>query len=118
MRLTAVLVLLLTIPWGACTKREGGSAGGGGAPQAVDLVAKGRVVYQSNCTACHHSDPTKNGPLGPEIAGSSLELLTARIMKAEYPPGYKPKRDTRQMAAIPQLQADIPAIHAYLSSLK
>jgi mono/diheme cytochrome c family protein len=116
MRSAAVLVLLLAL--GACTKREGGNAGGGGAPQAVDLVAKGRVVYQSNCTACHHSDPTKNGPLGPEIAASSLELLTARIMKAEYPPGYKPKRDTRQMAAIPQLQADIPAIHAYLSSLK
>jgi mono/diheme cytochrome c family protein len=113
MKLAAVLVLLICLC--ACTKREGGGAGGGGAPQTADLIAKGRVSYQSNCTACHNSDPTKNGPLGPPVAGSSLELLTARIMKAEYPAGYKPKRDTRQMAAIPQLQGDIPAIHAFLN---
>jgi mono/diheme cytochrome c family protein len=80
------------------------------------LISKGRTVYQTSCTACHHSNPKKSGTLGPDVYGSSLELLSARILKAEYPPGYTPKRSTQSMAALPHLAKDLPGLHAYLNS--
>jgi len=71
----------------------------------------------ANCTACHSPDPTRDGTMGPAIAGSSPELVEARVVRAEYPPGYTPKRDTKLMPAQPFLKADVPAIAAYLGSL-
>ncbi len=82
------------------------------------LEQKGKSVYLSNCIACHNPNPTLAGSVGPEVSHSSLELLTARIMKAEYPPNYKPKRQSNLMPAMPELQNDIPALHAYLNSFK
>ena len=76
----------------------------------------GRQVYVRNCASCHNVDPTRAGVLGPEIAGSSRELIEARVMRAEYPPGYTPKRDTRQMAPLPHLKEWIPALTAYLNA--
>jgi hypothetical protein len=32
-----------------------------------------------------------------------------------YPPGYKPKRDTRMMTPFPQLEGDIDDLAAYLN---
>ena len=91
-----------------------------GPPPAPDspsaLSARGKLVYQATCTACHSSDPTKAGSLGPEIWGSSLELLEARILRSEYPKGYTPKRNTHIMQPLPQVQKDIPALQAYLNS--
>lgn len=78
---------------------------------------RGKSVFLSNCIACHNTDPSKDGSLGPAISGSSLELITARVMKASYPPGYKPKRTTTAMPELPHLEPDIPAIHAYLNNL-
>lgn len=80
------------------------------------LVDKGRAVYLSNCIACHNPDPTLNGAIGPNVYGSSIELLEARILHAKYPDGYKPKRETAQMPAFPELKNEIPAIHAFLNS--
>lgn len=80
------------------------------------LVDKGRAVYLSNCIACHNPDPTLNGAIGPNVHGSSIELLEARILHAKYPDGYKPKRETAQMPAFPELKNEIPAIHAFLNS--
>lgn len=79
------------------------------------LVERGRRVYQSNCIACHAPDPSVSGALGPDIAGSSRALIEARVLRAEYPPGYKPKRDTKIMIALPHLANDIDALYAYLS---
>lgn len=81
-----------------------------------DLANKGKLVYLSTCIACHHVDPTKDGSIGPAVANSSLELITARIMKASYPPGYKPKRTTTAMPEFPHLEPDIKALHAYLNN--
>jgi len=78
---------------------------------------RGKLVYAANCTACHNADPAKDGTIGPAIAGSSLELVRARVMKAEYPPGYTPKRDSHLMPAQPFLSADVPDLAAYLGSL-
>lgn len=63
-------------------------------------------------------NPRVDGAVGPAVAESSLELLEARIMNAKYPENYKPKRETKQMLALPQFQNDLPAIHAYLNALK
>jgi len=81
------------------------------------LSSRGKNVYMANCVACHHSNPKLMGNIGPEVWGSSLELLEARILKAEYPSGYKPKRKTKAMTPLLQLKNEIPALHAYLNAL-
>lgn len=80
------------------------------------LESHGKAVYMSNCIACHNPNPTLVGSVGPDIAGSSLELITARVMYQSYPPGYKPKRTTGLMPALPFLEKDLPALHAYLNT--
>lgn len=83
----------------------------------AELIEAGRAVYNGNCIACHGIDPTQDGALGPAVAGASLELLEARIVRAEYPPGYEPKRDSRVMVALPHLEPKLPELAAYLASL-
>lgn len=80
------------------------------------LEKRGEAVYTSNCISCHNVDPRQEGSLGPAVAGSSAELIYARVMKQSYPPGYKPKRDSHLMPALPFVEKDIPALEAYLKS--
>lgn len=75
---------------------------------------RGRQVYSSQCTACHAFDPSQAGAVGPEVKGSSRELLEAKVLRGTYPPGYKPKRPTSVMPPQPQVAADLPALAAYL----
>jgi len=75
---------------------------------------RGRTVYTGQCTACHAFDPSQPGPVGPEIKGSSRELLEAKVLRGAYPAGYKPKRPTSVMPPQPQVAGDIPALAAYL----
>jgi len=86
----------------------------GGGESAVE---RGKRVYAANCTACHNPDPARDGTVGPAIAGSSLELVRARVLKAQYPPGYTPKRDSQLMPAQPFLAPEVPDLAAYLGSL-
>ena len=86
-----------------------GACAGDGSP-----TARGKQVYFSQCIACHNSDPSKNGPLGPAIKGSSRELIEARVLRGEYPLGYKPKRGTAIMKPMPQLAPAIPDLTAFL----
>ncbi|MBI2553322.1 MAG: cytochrome c, partial [Candidatus Rokubacteria bacterium] len=96
------LALLLAVGLAACA--------GDGSP-----AGRGRNVYLAQCsTACHNSDPSKDGPLGPAIKGSSRELLEARVLRGAYPPGYKPKRGTAVMQPMPQLTASIDDLAAFL----
>ena len=83
-------------------------------PTAAELAKAGRSVYLSNCIACHNVDPGREGALGPPVTGASLELLEARLVRGEYPPGYTPKRPTRAMVPMPFLAKQIPALAAYL----
>ncbi len=78
--------------------------------------ARGRGIYLANCTACHNSDPSRDGSVGPAIKGSSLELIEARVLRASYPPGYTPKRQTKLMPAQPYLKSAIPDLAAFLNS--
>jgi mono/diheme cytochrome c family protein len=100
----------------ACTKKSPETP----AAQMTEaqLAERGKSIYLSNCTACHNVDPTKDGSVGPALAGSSTALVEARVMKAAYPEGYKPKRETRVMVALPHLEKEIPALGAYLSSVQ
>ena len=83
----------------------------------AEMIEAGRGVYNGNCTACHASNPAMDGALGPAVAGSSPELLEARVLHGEYPEGYTPKRKTRVMVALPHLEPKLPELAAYLGSL-
>ena len=79
-----------------------------------DPAARGEQVYLAECTACHNSDPAKDGPVGPAIKGSSQKLLEARILRASYPPGYTPKRTTAIMPPQPKFAAKISDLATFL----
>ena len=83
-----------------------------------EQALRGESIYKNVCIACHAPDPTQDGPLGPAIAGSSLELLRARVVRGEYPPGYQPKRPTLSMPSFPYLEEDLPALEAYLNEAR
>lgn len=86
--------------------------------QVDPLFKKGQQSYQANCIACHHPNPELDGSIAPAVAGSSKELLEARILRAEYPAGYTPKRDSKVMVAMPQLSNDIEALFIFLNKRK
>ncbi len=85
----------------------------GPAPSAGD-PARGRQVWMANCVACHNPDPARDGTLGPAVKGASPALLEARLLRAEYPPGYKAKRETKVMPPRPDLAPAISDLAAYL----
>ena len=75
---------------------------------------RGKKVYFAHCIACHHVDPAKSGPIGPELKGSPRALVDARVLRVEYPPGYQPKRSTTLMKPMPELAGDIDALVEFL----
>lgn len=83
-------------------------------PALDPLAARGREVYLAHCTACHNPDPSRIGPVGPAVKGSSRVLLEARVMRAAYPEGYTPKRTTHTMVALPDLAPELDALAAFL----
>jgi len=76
---------------------------------------RGRAVFLANCIACHNNDPSKDGSIGPAIAGSSKELIEARVLSTSYPANYKPKRPTKVMPQFPFLKEELPYLAAYLA---
>ena len=106
MRIEAALLVVLVSASSACKP-----------PGEETAVERGRRVYVANCVACHNPDPAKEGTLGPAVAGSSFALVEARVLRAEYPPGYTPKRPSALMPAQPFLKKDLPDLAAYLESV-
>jgi mono/diheme cytochrome c family protein len=94
----------------ACSDRAGQHA-------LSPLAEQGRRTYQSVCIVCHNGDPTQDGAAGPAIAGSSRELLEARVLRGEYPPGYTPKRPGAAMPRFEYLADQIDALAAYLAEV-
>jgi len=88
----------------------GGCGNGGGDA----LVARGRQVYLAQCIQCHNANPAIPGPVGPAVKGAARELLDAKVVRGEYPPGYRPQRPTKVMPPQPTLAPDISALAAYL----
>jgi mono/diheme cytochrome c family protein len=92
------------------------AAVGAGCTQAPTdpLAERGRQVYLAQCIQCHNPDPSRDGAIGPAVKGSSRELLEAKVLRATYPPGVKPKRPTAVMPPQPAVAPEIPALAAYL----
>ena len=105
-------------PTGAAQEAANDSPGGNDGNGPKDLIARGERVYNVNCIACHHRDPRQDGGLGPPVAGASRELLEARVLRAEYPPGYTPKQDTRLMVPLKHLEPEIEALTAFLATFE
>ena len=106
--LAAFLAACILQVWTACNKKE--------APGGDTDVATGRAIFMSHCIACHNVDPSRDGSLGPAIKGSSLELVQARVMRGEYPPGYTPKRASHIMVKLPLTEEDVAKIHKFLNA--
>ncbi len=102
-----IFVLLITVAATGCQNSK---------PAAVDPLARGRVLYTTNCAVCHNADPNLPGTLGPPIAGSSRELVEARVLHAAYPSGYKPKRTSHVMQPLPWLAPNIDDLTAFLDA--
>lgn len=90
--------------------------GGGGGTASEEAVNRGRVVWVTRCTSCHASDPRRAGPLGPPVAGSPRALVEARVVRAEYPQGYTPKRSTTLMVAMPDLAGSVDDLTTFLGA--
>jgi mono/diheme cytochrome c family protein len=114
MLLFSFIALACALAMTACTKK---SAPAVTEMTADQLVSRGKSIYISNCISCHNVDPSKAGSVGPEVAGSSLALIEARVLRAEYPKDYHPKRETRVMVALPHLKNELQPLAAYLTSL-
>ena len=86
------------------------------------LIDKGRRVYMSNCIQCHNKDPNLKGPLGPELIDAPLEIMQVKVVTGRYPEvlpkGFVPKRKTKAMRALPKLKDDVPALYAWIQSMK
>ena len=82
--------------------------------QLSPSAERGRQIYLSQCVSCHGPDPAQAGPIGPQIKGSSKELLEAKVLTGAYPPGYAPKRPTSVMLPLPALAPDVPALADFL----
>jgi mono/diheme cytochrome c family protein len=109
--ITIFLLASWAITISACSKDSDRSSRSGNSDWE-----RGRAVYVANCVACHNTDPSKDGPIGPAIQGSPKELVESRVLRTDYPPGYKPKRNTKVMPTFPFLKNDIPYLTAYLSN--
>jgi len=88
----------------------GGCSESGLSPSAE----RGRQVYLAHCIACHNTDPSQAGAVGPPLRGSSRALLEAKVLNGTYPPGYTPKRPTKVMVPIPAVAPDIGVLADYL----
>ncbi len=118
-RLTVFVLLVLLAVGAACEPAATPAEPEIPVPRLPDkplaLGVRGRQIYMSNCIACHNPDPNRPGALGPDIAGSSRELVEARVLRNEYPEGYRPKRETRVMIPLPHLEPEIDALVAFLA---
>ncbi len=74
-------------------------------PPLSPLAAEGKQIYAAQCTACHDSNPSRVGSLGPAVAGSSADLLdvegapggvSARVLLRTGVPGDDPDASSRR----------------------
>ncbi len=91
---------------------------GCGRDEPANAVERGRRLYLTHCSTCHHANPRLAGAQGPELADSSRAVVEAKVLRNTYPPGYTPRRNTNAMVPLPQLAPDIDDIAAYLASVR
>jgi mono/diheme cytochrome c family protein len=105
-----LVIVLAAVGLSACSKDSDPASQASNDPD----WERGRAVYIANCVACHNSDPSRDGPIGPALKGSDPELIETRVLTSKYPPNYKPKRPTQVMPQFPFLKSEIPYLAAYL----
>lgn len=100
----------------ACSEGSSPAAGADAKldPALASARERGRKLYENVCIACHNADPTLQGSLGPPVAGASLELLEAKVLRGEYPPDYTPSRPSRAMPRFEYLNGRLGDVAAYL----
>lgn len=81
------------------------------------LADRGKRVYATNCTACHHPDPAQPGVIGPALAGKSAPLIRSMLVVGEPPGGYPPGKSGARMAPLPHLAGEAQALAAYLEKV-
>jgi mono/diheme cytochrome c family protein len=85
-------------------------------------IEKGHKIFLTQCIACHNKDPNIKGAIGPELTDAPLDLMKIKVVTGRYPEvlpeGFVPKRKTKLMKKFPQLEADVPSIHAWIQSVK
>lgn len=111
-----ILMLAATVQSCRCSSADSPKGATAEVTPEAKLISRGKAIYMSNCIACHNSNPKLAGSQGPDVHGSSKELLTARLLHAKYPDGYKPKRESAIMPALPHLGPEIDALTAYLNA--
>jgi mono/diheme cytochrome c family protein len=91
-------------------------------PNAGPDLERGKKIWTTTCNQCHNKDPNLKGAVGPETVDAPLEVMIHKVTTGRYPdvlpPGFVPKRKTKAMKAFPQLEKDVPSIHAYIQSVK
>jgi hypothetical protein len=93
-------------------------SGGNPAPRLSDAAERGRTAFASYCIPCHDAaNPHNRGLLGPPVARSSKELLEARVLRGEYPPGYEPKQTGNTMVKLPHVAQHLDDIAAFLAEV-
>ena len=100
----------------ACAALACGAGDEGAGEDAA--IARGKTVYENVCTACHHRDPRQAGALGPELVGASRELIEAKVLRNEYPPGYAPRRPGVAMPKYEYLAPNTADLAAYLATIR
>jgi mono/diheme cytochrome c family protein len=83
--------------------------------QLSEAAARGQAQYLSTCIACHNTDPKQPGAVGPALVGSTRDLLEAKLVRGEYPAGYKPQRETHIMPLQPQMASSVDDLAAFLA---
>lgn len=83
-----------------------------------DDYGTGKAVYQANCSSCHGSDPSVDGPEGPALIGSSFELLEAKVNRGTYPYWYSPQRETDYMPRFKFHEKTLKQLEIYLNGVK
>lgn len=103
----AALPLVIGLLLGGCASEE--------TVPLSEAARRGRGIYMNVCVACHNADPTQDGALGPNLAGTTRELLEWRVVRGAYPPGYTPKRTTGGMPAFPHLAGQLDDLLAFIT---
>lgn len=87
-------------------------------PTNETINAEGKRIYLGTCVKCHNANPSKPGPIGPELYTTPLDVFRTKVPKGTYPSGYKPKRRSKIMPKFPSLADKVDFIYNYIQSTK
>lgn len=75
-------------------------------------------MYERNCTKCHNPDPSKAGPIGPELVSTPEKAFKQKVVHGTYPKNYKPKRQSNMMPKFAFLDIQVNSLYWYVQMFK